>query len=92
MRVSEVEDEDERARLWKLAIAAYPPYAKYQVRTAWRIPVFVARAVLTKGLGLLFACWPVCNVNLLTVSLRCPVKPRRSSAFGGAQTKLNRYR
>jgi deazaflavin-dependent oxidoreductase (nitroreductase family) len=42
MRVREVEDEAERARLWKLAIAAYPPYAEYQERTARRIPVFVA--------------------------------------------------
>ena len=33
MRAREVEDEDERSRLWKLAIAAYPPYAEYQERT-----------------------------------------------------------
>jgi F420H(2)-dependent quinone reductase len=42
MRVREVKDEDERARLWKLAVAAYPPYAAYQERTTRRIPVFVA--------------------------------------------------
>jgi F420H(2)-dependent quinone reductase len=42
MRVREVEDEAERARLWKLAIAAFPPYAEYQERTTRRIPVFVA--------------------------------------------------
>jgi F420H(2)-dependent quinone reductase len=42
MRVREVKDEAERARLWKLAIAAFPPYAEYQERTARRIPVFVA--------------------------------------------------
>ena len=42
MRVREVEDEAERSRLWKLAIAAYPPYAEYQERTIRRIPVFVA--------------------------------------------------
>jgi len=42
MRAREVEDEDERFRLWKLAIAAYPPYAEYQERTARRIPVFIA--------------------------------------------------
>jgi deazaflavin-dependent oxidoreductase (nitroreductase family) len=42
MRVREVTDEDERARLWKLAVAAYPPYAAYQERTTRRIPVFVA--------------------------------------------------
>jgi F420H(2)-dependent quinone reductase len=42
MRVREVNDEAERARLWKLAVAAYPPYAEYQARTTRRIPVFVA--------------------------------------------------
>ena len=42
MRVREVKDEAERSRLWQLAIAAYPPYAEYQERTARRIPVFVA--------------------------------------------------
>jgi deazaflavin-dependent oxidoreductase (nitroreductase family) len=42
MRVREVEDEAERSRLWRLAVAAYPPYAEYQDRTARRIPVFVA--------------------------------------------------
>jgi F420H(2)-dependent quinone reductase len=42
MRVREVKDEAERARVWKLAIAAFPPYAEYQERTARRIPVFVA--------------------------------------------------
>ena|SRR5208337_1701875 len=42
MRVREVEDEVERSRLWKLAIAAYPPCAEYQERTTRRIPVFIA--------------------------------------------------
>jgi F420H(2)-dependent quinone reductase len=42
MRVREVKDETERARLWKLAVAVYPPYADYQTRTARRIPLFVA--------------------------------------------------
>ena len=42
MRVREVEDEAERARLWALAVAAYPPYADYQARTARRIPLFLA--------------------------------------------------
>jgi F420H(2)-dependent quinone reductase len=42
MRVREVKDEAERARLWQLAVAAFPPYAEYQQRTARRIPVFVA--------------------------------------------------
>jgi deazaflavin-dependent oxidoreductase (nitroreductase family) len=42
MRVREVKDEGERSRLWKLAVAAFPPYAEYQERTSRRIPVFVA--------------------------------------------------
>lgn len=42
MRVREVNNEAERARLWALAVAAYPPYAEYQARTTRQIPVFVA--------------------------------------------------
>jgi F420H(2)-dependent quinone reductase len=42
MRVREVDDEAERSRLWSLAVAAFPPYADYQQRTARRIPVFIA--------------------------------------------------
>ena len=42
MRVREVEDDEERARLWELAVAAFPPYEEYQNRTTRRIPVFVA--------------------------------------------------
>jgi deazaflavin-dependent oxidoreductase (nitroreductase family) len=42
MRVREVTDEAERARLWDLAVAAYPPYAEYQTRTRRKIPVFLA--------------------------------------------------
>jgi deazaflavin-dependent oxidoreductase (nitroreductase family) len=42
MRVREVKDDRERTRLWKLAVAAFPPYADYQERTNRRIPVFVA--------------------------------------------------
>ena len=45
MRVREVKDEAERSRLWQLAIAAYPPYAEYQERTARRIPVLIAERV-----------------------------------------------
>ena len=41
MRVREVKDAVERARLWTLAVEAYPPYADYQVRTERQIPVFV---------------------------------------------------
>src|SRR4030095_1468345 len=32
----------ERARWWKLAVAAYPPYEDYQAKTTRQIPVFVA--------------------------------------------------
>ena len=42
MRVREVTDEAERARLWTLAVAAFPPYEEYQAKTTRRIPVFVA--------------------------------------------------
>jgi F420H(2)-dependent quinone reductase len=42
MRVREVKDAAERARLWTLAVAAYPPYAEYQTKTQRQIPVFVA--------------------------------------------------
>ena len=45
MRVREVTDESERARLWTLAVAAYPPYDEYQTRTTRRIPVFVAEPI-----------------------------------------------
>jgi deazaflavin-dependent oxidoreductase (nitroreductase family) len=42
MRVREVKDAAERARLWALAVAAFPPYADYQKKTQRQIPVFVA--------------------------------------------------
>jgi deazaflavin-dependent oxidoreductase (nitroreductase family) len=42
MRVREVRDETERARLWKLAVAAFPPYDEYQTKTTRKIPLFVA--------------------------------------------------
>lgn len=42
MRTREVGDAAERARLWALAVAAFPPYAEYQTRTKRQIPVFVA--------------------------------------------------
>jgi deazaflavin-dependent oxidoreductase (nitroreductase family) len=42
MKVREVKDDAERARLWKLAVAAFPPYEEYQAKTQRRIPVFVA--------------------------------------------------
>ena len=40
-RVREVGGE-EKARLWEIAVAAFPPYADYQTRTERQIPVFVA--------------------------------------------------
>lgn len=42
MRAREVTDAAERARLWKLAVAAFPPYADYQAKTSRQIPVFLA--------------------------------------------------
>ena len=42
MRVREVVDDAERARLWTLAVAAFPPYEEYQAKTTRRIPLFVA--------------------------------------------------
>ncbi len=42
MRVREVENEAERARLWDIAVAAFSPYAEYQKKTTRRIPLFVA--------------------------------------------------
>ena len=42
MRVREVKDDAERARLWALSVAAYPPYEDYQKRTERKIPLFVA--------------------------------------------------
>jgi len=42
MRMREVSDEAERARLWSAAVAAYPPYDEYQAKTSRKIPVFIA--------------------------------------------------
>jgi len=42
MLAREVTDKTERDRLWTLAVAAYPPYADYQAKTARQIPVFLA--------------------------------------------------
>lgn len=42
MHVREVEDEAERARLWRAAAEAYPPYDEYQAKTDRKIPVFLA--------------------------------------------------
>lgn len=45
MRVREVTNDDERARLWSLSVAAFPPYEDYQKRTSRKIPVFIAEPV-----------------------------------------------
>ena len=42
MRAREVTDEAERARLWEMCVAAFPPYAEYQTKTERKIPLFVA--------------------------------------------------
>lgn len=42
MRVREVQNLEERQRLWKIAVQAYPPYDEYKERTTRVIPVFLA--------------------------------------------------
>ncbi len=42
MRVREVADADERARVWALAVEAFPPYEEYRNKTSRTIPVFIA--------------------------------------------------
>ena len=42
MRVREVTDAQERARLWAASAEAYPPYNDYQAKTTRTIPVFSA--------------------------------------------------
>ncbi len=42
MRVRELSEGEERARLWTLAVRAFPPYEEYQQKTHRLIPVFVA--------------------------------------------------
>ena len=44
MTAREVHGE-ERAQWWERAVAAFPPYAEYQVRTEREIPVFVLEPV-----------------------------------------------
>ena len=44
MRAREVDDPVERSALWALAVAAFPPYADYQKKTARQIPVFIAES------------------------------------------------
>ena len=42
MKVREVRQDPERARLWALAAEAFPNYDEYQGRTSRKIPVFLA--------------------------------------------------
>ena len=42
MMVREVSDDQERSRLWELAVKAFPPYEDYQKKTSRKIPVFLA--------------------------------------------------
>ena len=42
MLAKEINDIKERARLWKLAVEAFPPYQEYQEKTERTIPVFLA--------------------------------------------------
>ena len=42
MRVREIRDDPERARLWDISVEAFPPYAEYRERTTRKIPVFLA--------------------------------------------------
>ena len=42
MRVREVDDSAEKHRLWKIAVATFPPYQDYQEKTHRAIPVFLA--------------------------------------------------
>ena len=45
MQVHELSEGEERARLWTLAVKAFPPYEEYQQKTHRLIPVFVAEPV-----------------------------------------------
>ena len=42
MKVREIEDEEERQRLWSIAVSAFPPYLDYQKKTELIIPIFLA--------------------------------------------------
>ena len=44
MQVLEIPESPERARLWEIAVAAFPPYQEYQNKTDRLIPVFVTEA------------------------------------------------
>ena len=42
MVAKEINDTNERSRLWKLAVEAFPPYQEYKDKTERTIPVFLA--------------------------------------------------
>ncbi len=42
MTVREIVDDEERARVWQICVAAFPNYAEYQQRTTRKIPLFIA--------------------------------------------------
>ena len=42
MVAKEINNTNERSRLWKLAVEAFPPYQEYQNKTERTIPVFLA--------------------------------------------------
>ncbi len=42
LRAREVNDDDERERLWAIAVEAFPPYSEYKEKTSRKIPVFLA--------------------------------------------------
>ena len=46
MRVREVQDDDERERVWALSVEAFPPYAEYKAKTSRKIPVFLAEPAM----------------------------------------------
>lgn len=45
MRVREVTEDPERARLWAASSQAFPPYDEYQAKTPRKIPVFIAEPI-----------------------------------------------
>jgi len=46
MRVREVVDPTERARLWDIAVKTFPAYQEYQDKTKRIIPIFLAEPVI----------------------------------------------
>ncbi len=45
MKAREVTSDEERQKLWKASVEAYPPYEDYQAKTTRKIPVFIAEPV-----------------------------------------------